>query len=291
MARSQTIALFGLLLIIFVLTGFAAAKAPKSLSPGILAPVLLPALLTWYLIFMFAHGKDIVEMLTSFFLGRPKQERRQSLLATLAAVGLMLVFSLAFIRIGLPQWFAKALEQSASFFVFLGFKPPQLPQTSPANPSSAEVALHYYTIFVFAAVVISSFILFFAGFRGAFRSAREFAGPVTEEDLRKEALGVVQEAAASLRSDDRFHDTILRCYRRMCAMLSDKGFVIGSAQTAREFAQNVSGKLGLGADAVKGLTFLFEEARYSDHEINDKKRATALNELDSLQRALAGSAG
>jgi hypothetical protein len=74
----------------------------------------------------------------------------------------------------------------------------------------------------------------------------------------------------------------------MCETLSEKGHNIQPAQTPREFVQNVSRKLDLKADSVKGLTFLFEEARYSNHNIGDEKRGMALNYLRSLEHALVG---
>jgi hypothetical protein len=76
----------------------------------------------------------------------------------------------------------------------------------------------------------------------------------------------------------------------MCEVLSGRGFIIRADQTAREFASTVSKKLSLGNDAVKGLTFLFEEARYSDHVINDDQRRLAVNKLGSLENALSPGA-
>jgi hypothetical protein len=72
----------------------------------------------------------------------------------------------------------------------------------------------------------------------------------------------------------------------MCAILSDRGFLISPTQTAREFGENVSRKLELGGASVSGLTFLFEEARYSDHLIEDQKRHLAMDYLNSLERVL-----
>jgi len=72
----------------------------------------------------------------------------------------------------------------------------------------------------------------------------------------------------------------------MCNVLLDCGFRIAPTQTASEFARNVSIRLGLGGSAVNGLTFLFEEARYSNHQIDDSRRADAISQLENLERSL-----
>ena len=73
----------------------------------------------------------------------------------------------------------------------------------------------------------------------------------------------------------------------MCEMLSREGLNIRLDETAREFSAEASSKLRLGSDAVRSLTFLFEEARYSAHDIEEEKRTAALSELEILERALA----
>ena len=77
----------------------------------------------------------------------------------------------------------------------------------------------------------------------------------------------------------------------MCMILSDAGIVQIHSDTAREFAEDVSLKLRAGSDAVQALTFLFEEARYSNHQITEEKRVMAVQYLESLQQALSAHVG
>jgi hypothetical protein len=144
-------------------------------------------------------------------------------------------------------------------------------------------------VILFLAIVFVSFGLFFGGLRTAYTWARDDLRPAKSRPVRQEALEIIRNASYSLRSNGEYRAVILRCYRQMCQMLSEDGFKIRLDETAREFSQNVSGKLKLGSEAVRCLTFLFEEARYSAHEIEDEKRVTALNELDLLERALTGT--
>jgi len=99
-------------------------------------------------------------------------------------------------------------------------------------------------------------------------------------------LQAVQQARAKLKASEKYYETILDCYKQMCRVLSDSGHSIRPTETPREFAQSVSKKLELGTDSVLGLTFLFEEARYSNHRIGDEKKELAVNYLGSLEQVL-----
>jgi hypothetical protein len=156
----------------------------------------------------------------------------------------------------------------------------------PAGVSSPSLYLYYYIILVFGAIVLVSFGLLIGGLRTAYGWAREERALPSIETVRHEALMAVQRATKNLRFAGDYRETILNCYRQMCHALSRHGFQIELSETASEFSNSVSSKLGLGGDSVRYLTFLFEEARYSDHQIDDTKRANALNQLESLEHML-----
>ena len=158
-------------------------------------------------------------------------------------------------------------------------------ETSIAS-AQTNPALLYYTLLVFGAVVLVSFGLFFGGLKTAYHMIREEHAPFPSVPARIEASKVIQKAAMSLKLTGDYRETILNCYRQMCNVLSERGFGIEPTQTASEFAHSVSIRLGLGGSAVNGLTFLFEEARYSNHQIDDSRRAEAINQLETLERSL-----
>jgi uncharacterized membrane protein len=155
-----------------------------------------------------------------------------------------------------------------------------------AAGSSPNLYLYYYILLVFGAIVLVSFGLLIGGLQMAQRWAREERAFQSIETARHGALMAVQRAAMNLRLAGDYKETILNCYRQMCHVLSHHGFQIVAHETASEFSDSVSSRLGLGGDSVRGLTFLFEEARYSDHQIDDAKRAKALNQLESLEHLL-----
>lgn len=289
MVHRNSIALVGVLFVILMMTGFVVGRIPHASALGTMAPFILPAILTLYFLVVLAYGKRIMEMLAALFFYRPKQEHsRVSLLAGILGYIVVFVALVLLARIGELQSFFSLLQQAFTAIASTGAQIAHLNQGIRSAPPATMVALSYYTVLIFAGIAFLSVTLFFGALRLAYKEGHE--GPSSEE-VKLEALQVVQQAANSLRNNTDYEETIVKCYRQMCEVLSGRGFIIGADQTAREFASTVSNKLSLGSDAVRGLTFLFEEARYSAHIINDDQRRLAVNSLDSLENALSQSAG
>jgi len=290
MRYKQIVALVALLAIILALTGSAARTAPSSPVIGVLAPVIIPAVMTFYLILLLVNSKWIVEAMAAFLKSRPRHRAEQTnFLAVILAYVILIVLVVALLRSGLGQTFVTLLQEGARLFSQTGTRSPVALEG--LNPSPTNIVLQYYIVLMFVAIIVVSSCLTVLGLRRALTYSSRFPTVKGDERLREEALEVVKQALSSLKESGKYHDTILECYRQMCNILSDEGFRIAPTQTAREFASSVSGKLRLGRDFVTGLTFLFEEARYSDHPIDDEKRGLAVNELHSLERALANTSG
>jgi len=96
---------------------------------------------------------------------------------------------------------------------------------------------------------------------------------VTIQELqgnREQGLQAVHEAIKLVEdptSDPR--DRIIACYQHLVATASRLGAPISSDLTARELDRAVRSTFALKGPATTDLTQLFEEARYSLHEIND----------------------
>ena len=293
MAQQQTLAEAALLIIVLVLTALTIGGTPRAPILGALAPFILPSLFTLYLLTMLIYGKRIIESLAQLFSRKHEADIQQktSLLSTILSYAIVIVVLLILIRTGAVQRLITSLQQNLVFVPSSGLQPGGTSQLTPSSPSLLGIALYYYTATIFVGVAALSLILFFGGLHMALRTGPQSAAEDEGEQLREETLQLVREAVTRLKTDSRYQDIILRCYKQMCTTLSEHGLRIREDETAREFASSVSGRLGLGGEAVKGLTFLFEEARYSNHEMDDNKRSMALNELDSLEHALNASEG
>ncbi len=92
-----------------------------------------------------------------------------------------------------------------------------------------------------------------------------------------ELLRHVEDAIQDLKSGGDPREIVIRCYRNLCALLGDKGIAPKPHLTPREFENLVIRRTGLRNENLRELTGLFEEARYSNHELNDMDRDHAVN--------------
>lgn len=289
MFQKHTVALVGLTAIVLVLTGSAVRSSGSSSFLKALGPIILPALFTWYLLMLLAYSKTITEILSGFLLTGPKGEgsHKRSLLAPIIAALVVIGLGSLLIRPEFAATLATVLQQVVGLFITKPGASSQASNTIGAagQPASSDL-FFYYTVLIFGGIVVVSFSLIGVSFFRAYAERRTLPVGQAGEHVRREMLQSVQEARSKLSARDTYPETILSCYRRMCRILSDNGHSILPTETAREFAQGISTKLELGSDSVLGLTFLFEEARYSNHRLRNEKRELAVNYLSSLEQAL-----
>ncbi len=290
--RRQLSALAGILLVTLILTGAVAGKTTKSPLLIALAPILMLAFLTWYLILLIVNRNEIIAALAAILLApRKEKPEKTNLLIAVVAYAFFVGVTILFLSSGLPQRILGVLQGITMTPGTGGQVLPQ-PQINPISGLFPTAPIVYYGISVFAAVFMVSLLILLLGVQTAFRNRGTISEEYeTEIEAKEEAAEAVREAIVSLKGTKEYHEAILQCYKRMCEILSNAGIVISPAETAREFAANISAKLHLGTDAVRGLTLLFEEARYSDHQITDQSRIMALSHLESLQKALSTNAG
>jgi hypothetical protein len=113
--------------------------------------------------------------------------------------------------------------------------------------------------------------------------------PAEEEVLQKEALNIVQEAMLNIavqEGDLDFRSAIIRCYKKLCELMAENDCQIKSNETAQEFRISASKLLNIPDEPFSTLTNLFEEARYSLHEIDEAKRNEALKCLEGIRTHL-----
>lgn len=287
MPQKELIVPGALLCVIAIFTAFATNAASRPPLIGAFAQYLLPAILTIYLLAVLANARVIVELLAAFLLGNRKQQGSGGKsFAVILGYAIGIVLFLVFLRSVMFQSVVGVFQTIANL-TGIWFHGTQSPTVAKLSGPSANPFVIYYTLIIFGATVVVAFALFFGGIHKAYEWARDEHTPYDQEAAKRDALGVVQKTVTTLKLNGDYREAILICYRQMCQVLSNYGFNIGLQETAREFSEDISHKLELGSDAIRGLTFLFEEARYSDHQIDDTKREVALNQLETLEHSLA----
>ena len=102
----------------------------------------------------------------------------------------------------------------------------------------------------------------------------------------EEVRGILDEAIQDLLAGNEYAGTIFLAYRRLGAHLARHGFAEKASDTPREFAIGIRKALPVGADPLKALVQLFEEARYSDHPIGSRERDGAVRSLSAVRSEL-----
>lgn len=108
---------------------------------------------------------------------------------------------------------------------------------------------------------------------------------------RDEAAALIQEAVKDIQAGGDLRGTVMRCYAGMVNLFEERGVQMRKEMTPREFQTVVMAILGLEEESVRVLTALFEEARYSTHEVSEPHKEMALANLEKVRKALEAENG
>lgn len=89
-------------------------------------------------------------------------------------------------------------------------------------------------------------------------------------------------AADALRSGTPLREVVLRCYQRMCGVLSSRQMRASDSLTPREFELQLK-KAGIDDPNVSRLSRLFERVRYSAHRAASEDEQEALSCLEGIE--------
>lgn len=109
-----------------------------------------------------------------------------------------------------------------------------------------------------------------------------------EDHRKKHARRAVDDAISSIIRGDDPRSVVIRCYNDMCRIVLGKGVKGFRPLTPGEFKVKIKEELGVSGSSVDQLTTLFEEARYSHHQIGDEHKDRALEALTAFGKELGG---
>lgn len=161
-------------------------------------------------------------------------------------------------------------------------------ETSSATPNPVPGNVSFVVLWIAAAFVALS-VAFFA-YRFVPRSREAITRGALGEKGRRELAHAVGVAIRDLEAGGDFRAVVLRCYRAMLQLFEEHGLESLPSQTAREFEVNALRGFGVTQGSVDDLTSLFEEARYSAHEIGHEQRDGAVECLGAIRAQLEGAA-
>jgi preprotein translocase subunit SecG len=139
-------------------------------------------------------------------------------------------------------------------------------------------------VYIFFAILLVSLVAVYFMYNRR-PSMGSFRHQVDMRDGRAE-VGLVEKAMEELYQGNDFRSIIIRMYQHMCRLLIDRERSDERFLTPREFAALATEKLGWPVGPVKELTSLFEEARYSAHDIDETKKEKAMRYLEDIKTAI-----
>ena len=167
--------------------------------------------------------------------------------------------------------------------------PPQATKSAPTEttrptPDSTWVAIAAAAILIATALTVGIWALR----RG--RSAPVLEKPESKEQtapaLIQDLAMVLDESLEDLRRERDPRRAVIAAYVRMERMLARHGLPRRDVETPEEYAARILRELGLGAGAIRGLTHLFELARFSEHQISPSMQEQAIAAVTAIRQEL-----
>jgi hypothetical protein len=115
------------------------------------------------------------------------------------------------------------------------------------------------------------------------RISETVASAVTDEFIQ-----TIEMTYDALEKMGDVRKAITLCYARMCGVIAEKGLIRNPDITPREFYTAVRKSFDIDSNAMKGLTLLFEEAVYSEHQLSEAHRTNALKLLKGAVEEVKG---
>jgi hypothetical protein len=120
------------------------------------------------------------------------------------------------------------------------------------------------------------------------RAARTFA-PLPEQTVAEELASSISDALDDLEAEPDARRAVIAAYARMEGVLARRGLERRASETPLEYLRRVLLELKARADAVQRLTVLFEQAKFSRHEIDSRMKLDAIGALRAIRDDLQGS--
>lgn len=107
-----------------------------------------------------------------------------------------------------------------------------------------------------------------------------------EHDAAAALLVALDESLDDLRAEPDARRAVIAAYARMDGALANAGLGRRTAEAPREYLARALPAVGAGAGSVQRLTALFEEAKFSPHDVDGGMKSEAIEALAALREDL-----
>jgi hypothetical protein len=126
--------------------------------------------------------------------------------------------------------------------------------------------------------------------RRRLRSATRLPFAVDDGSFAADVAGTIDEAIDDLEAEPDARRAVIAAYARMESVLGRHGLRREPSETPLEYLRRVLLGLTARGDAVQALTRLFEEARFSRHDIDATMKRDAIGALRTIRDDLQSAA-
>jgi hypothetical protein len=121
------------------------------------------------------------------------------------------------------------------------------------------------------------------------RRKRRKAGPLQNPTIAEELAAEMSDAIEDLEAEPDARRAVIAAYARMERVLARHGLRRRPSETPLEYLRRILLGLTARADAVTRLTNLFEQAKFSLHEIDATMKGEAIGALKEIRDDLQGA--
>jgi hypothetical protein len=118
------------------------------------------------------------------------------------------------------------------------------------------------------------------------RTAKRLGGEAGPDAL----IAALDDSLDDLRNEPDARRAVIAAYARMEHALAYEGLGRRKAEAPREYLTRALPAVGAGARSVERLTALFEEAKFSPHDVDVGMKAEAIDALEALRDELRAAA-
>jgi len=106
------------------------------------------------------------------------------------------------------------------------------------------------------------------------------------QDVLDEIASIFSYTAELLAHGDEIRESVFHCYEDLCRVLTKHGYLRRDFETVREFEMALRSALPIRENFLIELDNVFEEARYSRHEMDTQDALRAQSALEGVQGEL-----
>ncbi|MDO9537587.1 MAG: DUF4129 domain-containing protein [Thermoplasmata archaeon] len=233
--------------------------------------------------FLIFSGIMIIVAAASFTTSKDKKKWRKLLHQMLAALMVCLcLFAFGF--------FYEDIESS----VMGGGDTNILPDSGSGNissadgttpPASPDTMKTFVTLGIFAVVFLFWVVLFI----GIAHISKLRSTKLDYSDIERDTIEVahtIQRTIDAIAGGSDTRATVIRCYTDMCKVMSKYGVKEEEYLTPREFQKLATANLPIPEEQMRSLVDIFEEARYSQHNLGTEDGQRAVKALEAVKERL-----